>query len=777
MNQHPFSVGQKVLCVFGDFSAAVWAVFDSLPQKNCAYTVSEVYWDEDNAMGQTVASVKLLEIKIRPHRSGGFPAWQFRLLEEGAESNAPPVAGGTPDESAAAAISQAADPTTEPVLLALLSRDGPPSLGWMLAANPNTPDFVLHKLWKTHPLAVLENPILAYQTLSTGRSLCKMLPLDVKLALYAALRNDGRMEEMEIHLPLKERCDWGGRCGGYRLECDPKILAAVAPLLVTDTAPAVRESMAIHLALTNLGPLAKDPVTGIRVTVANRVSSRVKGGVALMDILAGDPEEAVRLSLAACSSLNSATHERLASDLSQAVREKLARQKQDGPDIGELGWRRLVAGGSGLCLAVAQNDSCPDPVRLHLTAHKELPIRCAAWREFKFWRSDKIDQLAPRLAKALDNPELEEEQMAIAENSSLTEPIITRLLQCSEKVTRKLAANKRISMETRLLLLDHHDDETVALALEKIHGDDTVCMNLAFSHPSARVRAVLARRPGRRAANLRKKLAMDPAYPVRFSVCLYLREAIPYFDGRGIREALATLAKDPVARIRARVVQDRRLPQESLPALFEDKSVRVRLQVLKHRCGGSSLDLRLLDHKRVKVRAEAAELIMRNQRVQRQQGRRKKSEPRLPLLDARIARDPSPVVRVVAAKSSNTSLPVLKFLIDDEAPEVQRTLTGRNIERVACPAYEMNLLETSRNPYERATAAGIYGVGKKRLHRLAADRCWYVRAMTAKWGHKLDTSLLETLAADRHPMVQECARPRLNQRLAELARPAEGGRP
>jgi hypothetical protein len=534
--------------------------------------------------------------------------------------------------------------------------------------------------------------------------------------------------------------------------------------------------MAYHLDLSFLGPLTGDPVVQIRVIVAKRAGSRREGAEVLIDILARDPDEEVRIALAGTSFLTPASHERLAVDPSQAVREKLARQQQDREDITETGWRSLVAGGSSLCLAVAENRSCPESVRLDLTAHEDPPIRRAAWLRIDFPRCLMMDQLASRLDAVFCNPEMEDEQLAIAENRTVTGPLIKRLLQCSEKVTRALAANNRIPVTEREPILHHHDDETVAIAIARIHGDHSDLINLGFSHPSALVRAVVAGISGRRAAQLRPKLAMDPSFPVRLNVCSYLVDRISSYDGPGIREALEILSRDPVALIRARVVQDLRLPQKNLASLFEDKSVRVRLQVLEHRCRGSRKDLGLLDHKVVGVRVEAAKLIMRNQVVEQTRAKGKRTEDADPLLDAKIARDASSMVRVVAAESGNTSLPVLQLLIADKSPEVQRALTKRCTKSVRLPANVMNELKASRNPYKRALAAGIYGAGKRRLHRLAADRCWYVRAMTAKSGHKVDLALLKTLADDRHPLVQEYARGRLAKEAASAYRTG-GGRP
>lgn len=780
MNQHPFSAGQKVLCVFAGFSAAVRKKFDRVPEENCAYTVREVFWGRDNATGQTLASVRLMEIPSRPNDGGGFSAWRFRLLEDetaGRASSGGGAAAVNPDDSAAA-ISQAADPTTEPALLALLFRDGPPSLGWLLATNPNTPGVVLHELWKIHPLAVLENPLLAYQSLSTGRQFCYLLPLDVKLALYAALRNSGRTEELESHLPPKERCNWGHQCGAYRATCDPVILAAMAHLLVTDSSPAVREAMANHLDVSFLLPLAGDPVLSIRETVAQRAGRVEKGGEALMDIMVHDPEEAVRRELAESSFLTPATHERLAADPSAAVRKTLARQRQNRPDIGESGWRRLATAGGGLCLLVAENTTCHESVMLDLTCHPGATVRLAAWKNFPFGRSQLADRLEQQLDEVFNDPDSEEERLAIARNSTLNPAVFERLLQCSEKVTRELASNRFLSFDKLGTLLSHRDDETAAIAMARIHGDNTYQINAGFNHRSARVRAVVAAIPGRRAAQLRPKLAADPSFPVRLSVCNYLLgNKGSRYDGSVIRETLGILSRDPVAAIRARVVQDRRLPQTDLSRLCKDKSVRVRLQVLKHWCYGAREHLGLLDHKVVGVRVEAAKLIMENHLGAATPVARKRRESAHLLLVARIAGDASPLVRAVAAESGNTSLPVLNKLIADEAPEVQRVLTQRRLNSGRSSAEIMSTLAASRNPYIRAMAAGTYGAGKRRQQRLAADRCWYVRAMTAKFGHDVDKELLETLAEDSHPLVQECALRRLGRSKEEIARCTGGGRP
>ena len=63
---------------------------------------------------------------------------------------------------------QASDPLTNPQTLANLAKTHP-NLGGLLAANPNTPMPLLLELWMTHPLALIENPVLAFQALSSGK--------------------------------------------------------------------------------------------------------------------------------------------------------------------------------------------------------------------------------------------------------------------------------------------------------------------------------------------------------------------------------------------------------------------------------------------------------------------------------------------------------------------------------------------------------------------------------------------------------------------------------
>lgn len=80
MNQHPFSVGQKVVCVFSHFPAAVYAEFKRTPEESHTYTISSVFWGREHITGRRMPSIRLSELPPLPGGSAGFSAWRFRLV-------------------------------------------------------------------------------------------------------------------------------------------------------------------------------------------------------------------------------------------------------------------------------------------------------------------------------------------------------------------------------------------------------------------------------------------------------------------------------------------------------------------------------------------------------------------------------------------------------------------------------------------------------------------------------------------------------------------------
>ena len=82
MSNLPNIVGRKVTCIHPQFPAAVFNVFDRIPQRGVVYTVKEVFWAIQHGTRETVVSIRLGEIPPLKPRGGGFSFWRFRLLHE-----------------------------------------------------------------------------------------------------------------------------------------------------------------------------------------------------------------------------------------------------------------------------------------------------------------------------------------------------------------------------------------------------------------------------------------------------------------------------------------------------------------------------------------------------------------------------------------------------------------------------------------------------------------------------------------------------------------------
>jgi hypothetical protein len=306
------------------------------------------------------------------------------------------------------------------------------------------------------------------------------------------------------------------------------------------------------------------------------------------------------------------------------------------------------------------------------------------------------------------------------------------------------------------------DEQTACIAMKHATSNDLLRQGLA--HPSPMVRVVLSGLPLPYMQNLRYQLAADPAIEVREAVFNYINKHVRDYKGRKISDILTILSYDRSEKIRTMVIDDYRLPSEDVDRLGNDRSVDVRLNVLRRRRWNLTSDYGLLDDKQSTVRCKAAEIISGSFgfRIYRETKDRE-----LKRLEAKIAADPSPHVRAILAGACHASAKILHQLIKDSSPEVQRRLTERYLPETRTKAAKWSVrkydvlkeLEAHRNPYIRAIAASSNVIGKRRSHRMAKDRCWYVRAMLAKKIN--DPAILETLSKDKHPLVCELAAKRL----------------
>ena len=664
----------------------------------------------------------------------------------------------------------AADPSAPVEILTALAEHENDQVGALVAANPNTPETILHRLWLRHPLAILQNPILSYRSFTTGESFTKLLPSSNKLALYSALRKEEQFEEIETWFPEKERSDWF-RPYWERGEVERTVasdqLHEIDCHLATDPSALVRRTMLTRVGRLALHLYAKDREIEIRLALTKLLPTSAyydkheSHFVPIADTLSTDTAEEVRTGVAACKSLSADAHIRLAKDSSPIVREKLA-ANGGCVDPEEAGWRKLLKDGEKSCELVAKNVDCPDSVRLDLTSHAASGVRVEAWKKLNFSKCQLTEKLAQKIDALFADPQMSAERAEVAANRSITPTVIERLIHCGPEVTRVLAANNALNQSHLSVLLGMDDEQTACIAMRHATSNDLLRQGLA--HPSPKVRVVLAGLPLPYMQSLRYKLAVDPVLKVREAVFDYIKNHVKDHYGRKISEILTILSNDPCVKFRARILDDYRLPCEEVDRMGKDKSVRVRLNVLRRCTWRLTTDYGLLDEKRVLVRCKAAEIIARSLDFS---PFKVMNDRALSRLEAKIAADPAHEVRVILAGAYDASPKILKRLIKDPSPEVQRELTERYLPTTARETAKwsdkktgvLKDLETHRNPYIRAIVASSNVIGKRRSLRMSKDRCWYVRAMLAK--NINDPAILETLSKDKHPLVCEYANEKL----------------
>ena len=662
----------------------------------------------------------------------------------------------------------AADPTAPVEILTALAGHDDDQVGSLVAANPNTPKAILHRLWLRHPLAILQNPLLLYQAFNTGESFTKMLPSSNKLVLYSALRKEGRLEELETWLPENERCDWLDHYAD-RVNAEKNIPSdqrrEIDSYLVTDPSAEVRRAMLTKVDGSALHLYANDSELEIRLALTKRLPTcsfhdkHEPHFVLIADTLSTDTAEEVRAAVAESKCLSADAHIRLAKDSSPLVRERLA-ANGGCVEPEETGWRVLLQDGETACELVARNVDCPDSVRLDLTSHAASNVRVEAWKKLNFSKCQLTEKLAQKIDSLFDDPQMSAEREGVAANRSITPVVIERLIHCGPEVTRILAANKGVNDPQRSILLQMDDEQTACIAMQ--HSSSNVMLRQGLSHPNPKVRIILAGLALPYVQDLRYQLAVDPTREVRLAVFDYIKYHVPHHTGRKISEILTILSQDPCAKVRTKIIEDHRLPKEEVDRMCSDKSVRVRLNVLRCLSWNLTTDCGLLDHKRACVRIKATHIITNAfayyKRIE---------DSRIDQIEVKIAADSSPAVRSILAGASNTSPSILQQLIEDPSPQVQRRLTKRILPKTRSKMASLSSektgvlkdLETHRNPYIRAIVASSNIIGKRRSLRMAEDCCWYVRAMLAK--NIYDPAILETLSKDKHPLVCEYANEKL----------------
>jgi hypothetical protein len=457
-------------------------------------------------------------------------------------------------EPASTALDIANNPETSPeVLSRMVGKCADDDLlADALALNPNTPLPDLFRLWSDRPLAAVENPILTFQTLSTGKVLHQILPRHVQHKLYVALRSTGRAVELEDQLPVEARLKWIAgpepdigwfyRCPGGGIPKVPKdpddaerirkedaFALQFFELLAHDPSAAVRKDMVTKLPTRSLLAYSGEPLADIRMELARRVSSDHGGRGAeeqrvleiLRDALSRDAEVQIRCCIAAGGPIENPIFERLAQDTSLLVRIALAgRSVANRTALCRDAWQALADTNTDLARLVALNHACPFPLRFRLTEHSDLQVRKNAWSTLEFRDREKRRLLLRRASQLLLTPSIYPELRAIAGNKTIPQPLAAKIARMKGPLRAIVAGNPQLGEAERRLLLSGTCVASARVALQHATENETLWVGLR--HPSEAVRSVLVRKQGIHAVRIRFRLAKDPSVALRHELVKYL---------------------------------------------------------------------------------------------------------------------------------------------------------------------------------------------------------------------------------------------------------------
>jgi hypothetical protein len=454
------------------------------------------------------------------------------------------------DADRAALIEQATSPTTPPVQLLALSKLGDETLNSLIAANPNTPELTLHTLWRAHPLRALENPILLYWSLREGKQLRHLLSMDVKVALYLALRRNGSLDALEEHLPESERCDW---LGGGPSDRQPN-----APSDSTDrnTRRAllhgrVRKSVKVRVAKVHQ-ILVTDPSDEVRTCLAENIDDIPLGPserTHLQRLLAKDHCPRVRRGLASSTQIHGELHTQLSEDPEFEVRRTLASNPSRQAGARLEGWHNLIT--SGHAAEVAANPACPEAVKIALVSHGSPRERHLAWAGIRFHELTEWKPILEAFDSVFAAPERVTELVYLAKNQTIGGTLKSRLIAHADvRVTRAVATQQHLTEQQRIRLLFHADQKTALRAAK--HAPAADYLDVGAEHSNPLVRALLAKKEGDKTWTLRSKLVDDPDPRVRAALCYGLRGGAPEYSHSAELHArvIQQYLNDPCPKVR-----------------------------------------------------------------------------------------------------------------------------------------------------------------------------------------------------------------------------------
>lgn len=592
-------------------------------------------------------------------------------------------------------LAAASDPSTPADTLAALAATTDEAIRQALAANPNTPEDLLKRLWEDHPACLLANPILTLWEFSRANSVPDLLGDKVLLRLYNHLRATGAELPAQIFPPDSLRRMI--RSGVSRN--DPGVFAFAPFEEKTGFRTQLLDSPArrgLFVFFQEHAPdavwmrFATDPVPDVRLAFAELLRSGpydaqtprpILGEAARLLFQDGRPE--VHTHLANCRVIPPDLVERLAASPEVETREALARCV-----FAEIPTLQRLAADPAIPVRLSLAGNCErEEIHRALVRDPAADVRR---------RLAQNQSVALAVLEAFDPRDLPEVVRAVFLARNIDSTLRARLLREAHPSIQ----NAVLQMGPAYTHAFHRENKS-SLTVETLAG--------------------LAESP-RLPRSIVEELAVDPEPRVRLGVARRLGNSYNRGPSPANLALLKRLAADPAPCVRLQICTDPRLGKESTLALFRDPD-----PVIRKKCVRAVLDT--LEGRWTARKLDSYERLYRDKAA----------------LVTSLARDPDHAVRFALAESRETPPAAKGILFTDPEPfireaflnqthwpygvllDLEKRLGGRAEGRffrhgATTPSTAaLRILAKSRNPFERLLTARCRRTPRAELRKLATD--------------------------------------------------------
>jgi hypothetical protein len=565
------------------------------------------------------------------------------------------------------------DPALDPAVLVRLSQSGCVETERAVAKNPNTPLNCLHELWVKYPDCVLDHPLLTLWEIISPNEIDNLISYRVllevfnffqarneilpsplfdhrKLGLIASIALDHRIPSIFKHFPVSKDPQFRkifinavqphpNCCFFFEFAPD-----ALWMSLANDPCMEVAAKFSQMLGKFDGNPARFIFAEAARVLIL-RKNKEIPHLIArskhipseTIDLLLDVGDVRTRVLLTEALYLSPAAQQRLVSDRAKEVRVAMAKSGTNGDVLKAFRMDDDVA----VLKALLANKKTPHALRCQIVREASLKVQEIL--------SDSITYLAPAFYFECKPYLTSVTRAGICKRAGLHKEIILDLIEDKDDAVR-LALASNLKSKTHM-----HSRQFLGVILEKLLRDPLeavrleIIKNIELSNeqslellgdPSPAVRAIIAEDVLKKLKSLRHKntlIRYEEFYGV-FATCLN------------------SMANDPEQNVRLVLANGEETPPQALCALLDSNDQLVAKKVAESNC----LPLGYyIDHKiKISMRKRITKAFVKE-----------------------LAESPNSFLRLMAAKSSLTTIPELHKLAQDSHPMVAQTVKRKLMRR------------------------------------------------------------------------------------------------